>query len=154
MSGSTEHQYLSKVLSSNYYTVCSQVTVKHKLIELFQLISMPPENDDKEYFAEDADANTSITCATQTLDILALHLPFEKLLIPLVCHITYLYCGSQTLNIVFLQKVNQYSDQAMVWTIPGRENKGDFLLCYHIQTSSGTHPVSYPMGTGGSFPRC
>jgi len=24
-------------------------------------------------------------------------------------------------------------------------------FCYHVQTGSGAHPASYPMGTGGSF---
>jgi hypothetical protein len=24
--------------------------------------------------------------------------------------------------------------------------------CRHVQTGSGAHPASYPMGTGGSFP--
>jgi hypothetical protein len=27
-----------------------------------------------------------------------------------------------------------------------------FSPCYLIQTGSGVHPVSYPMGTRGSFP--
>ncbi|XP_069698314.1 importin-4-like [Periplaneta americana] len=67
--------------------------VKHKLVQpildvLFQLMSMPPENDDKEeYFSDDVDANTPMTCATQTLDVLALHLPPDKLLPPLLQHI-------------------------------------------------------------------
>jgi hypothetical protein len=64
---------------------------------------MPPENDDKEeYFSEDVDANTPMTCATQTLDVLALYLPPDKLLPPLVCYIIDLYCGSQTFKFVFL----------------------------------------------------
>jgi hypothetical protein len=29
----------------------------------------------------------------------------------------------------------------------------DFSLLCSIQTSSGAHPASYPMGTGGDFPR-
>jgi hypothetical protein len=28
----------------------------------------------------------------------------------------------------------------------------DFPLLHSVQTDSGTHPASYPMGTGGSFP--
>jgi hypothetical protein len=28
----------------------------------------------------------------------------------------------------------------------------EFLLLYIVQTGSGAHPISYPMGTGGSFP--
>jgi hypothetical protein len=34
---------------------------------------------------------------------------------------------------------------------PGRVN--NFTLLYSIQTGSGAHPASYPIGTGGSFPR-
>ena len=68
--------------------------MKHKLAQpilevLFQLMSVRPENDDsEEYFTEDADASTPMTCATETLDTLALHLPPDKLLPPLVCCIT------------------------------------------------------------------
>jgi hypothetical protein len=29
---------------------------------------------------------------------------------------------------------------------------GNFSLQYCVQTGSGAHPASYPMGTGGSFP--
>jgi hypothetical protein len=28
----------------------------------------------------------------------------------------------------------------------------DFFLLHSVQTGSGAHPASYPMGTGGSFP--
>jgi hypothetical protein len=35
--------------------------------------------------------------------------------------------------------------------IPGRDR--DFSLLHSIQISSWAHPASYPMGTGGSFPR-
>lgn len=65
--------------------------MKHKLAQpiievLFQLMSVRPENDDsEEYFSEDADASTPMTCANETLDTLALHLPPDKLLPPLVC---------------------------------------------------------------------
>jgi len=30
---------------------------------------------------------------------------------------------------------------------------GYFSLCHCIQTGSGAHPASYPMGIGGSLPR-
>jgi hypothetical protein len=30
--------------------------------------------------------------------------------------------------------------------------QGQSRLLHSVQTGSGTHPVSYPMGTGGSFP--
>ncbi|XP_067002902.2 importin-4 [Anabrus simplex] len=67
--------------------------VKHKLVQpvidvLFQLMCLPPENEDQEeYFTDDASANSPMTCATQTLDILALHLPPDKLLPPLLQYI-------------------------------------------------------------------
>jgi len=75
--------------------------VKHKLAQpilevLFQLMSVRPEYDDsEEYFTEDADASTPMTCATETLDILALHLPPDKLLPPLVCCITFTIVGNE-----------------------------------------------------------
>jgi hypothetical protein len=31
---------------------------------------------------------------------------------------------------------------------------GNFSLLPRVQTGSGTHPASYPLGTGGSFPGC
>jgi len=37
-----------------------------------------------------------------------------------------------------------------VWVLAG---VGNFSLHYGIQTSSGTHPASYPMGIRNSFPR-
>jgi hypothetical protein len=35
-------------------------------------------------------------------------------------------------------------------SIPGR----DVSLLHNGQTDFGTHPASYPIGTGGSFPGC
>jgi hypothetical protein len=35
-------------------------------------------------------------------------------------------------------------------SIPG--GAGNFSLHYRVQTDSGAHTVSYPMGTGGFFP--
>ncbi|KAJ8865995.1 hypothetical protein PR048_033519 [Dryococelus australis] len=75
----------------DYCTVYA--VVKHKLVQpivdvLFQLESIPPANEDmEEYFIDDDDSNTPMTCATQTLDILALHLPPDKLFPPLLQHI-------------------------------------------------------------------
>ncbi|KOC63425.1 Importin-4 [Habropoda laboriosa] len=60
--------------------------IKHKLVEpiidmLFNLMSTRPEDDNDEvYFSGDNEDNTPVTCATQTLDLLALHLPPEKLI--------------------------------------------------------------------------
>jgi len=30
---------------------------------------------------------------------------------------------------------------------------GIFSLYHHVQTDSGTHPVSHPLGTSSSFPK-
>jgi hypothetical protein len=40
------------------------------------------------------------------------------------------------------------------WTIRARFPAGarDFFFFHSVRTGSGAHPVSYPMGTGGSFP--
>jgi len=32
-------------------------------------------------------------------------------------------------------------------SISGRGSDGVFVLHHHVETSSGTHPVSYPVGT-------
>jgi hypothetical protein len=39
-------------------------------------------------------------------------------------------------------------------SIPRRGNDRIFSLYHCIQTGSGAHPAFYPVGTGGSFPRC
>jgi hypothetical protein len=31
-------------------------------------------------------------------------------------------------------------------------HRGNFSLYHRVQTGSGAHPTSYPMGTGGFFP--
>jgi len=36
--------------------------------------------------------------------------------------------------------------------LPAEAGKEIFCLPYHIQTSSGAHLASHPMGTRGSFP--
>lgn len=47
---------------------------------LFHLMSEPPTDEtDEAYFCDNVDDSTPMTCATQTLDLLALHLPPEKL---------------------------------------------------------------------------
>ncbi|XP_003693033.1 importin-4 [Apis florea] len=67
--------------------------IKHKLVVpildmLFNLMSMRPEDDNDEvYFSDDNEDNTPVTCATQTLDLLALHLPPEKLIPQLLQYI-------------------------------------------------------------------
>ncbi|XP_012138134.1 importin-4 isoform X2 [Megachile rotundata] len=67
--------------------------IKHKLVEpilelLFNLMSIRPEDDNDEvYFSGDNEDNTPVTCATQTLDLLALNLPPEKLIPQLLQYI-------------------------------------------------------------------
>lgn len=52
---------------------------------LFTLMSTRPEDDNDEvYFSGYNEDSTPVTCATQTLDLLALHLPPEKLIPQLV----------------------------------------------------------------------
>jgi len=36
--------------------------------------------------------------------------------------------------------------------IPSRGNDGIFSLCHHVQTGSGAHPTSYPLGSGALTP--
>lgn len=54
---------------------------------VFALMCEPPENDEnEEYFVDDDDESTPTTNATQTLDVLALHLPPQKLITPVVSY--------------------------------------------------------------------
>lgn len=70
-----------------------KMITKHGLVEpivntLFQLMSLPPEDgDEEEYFTAEPGESTAMTCATQTLDLIALNLPPEKLIPPLLLHI-------------------------------------------------------------------
>ena len=67
------------------------MVAKHNLVKpivdvLFELMSTRPEDDEKEeYFTDDDDDDTPMTCANQTLDLLALHFPPEKILPHIVC---------------------------------------------------------------------
>uniref|UniRef100_A0A6M2DTC3 Putative karyopherin importin beta 3 n=1 Tax=Xenopsylla cheopis TaxID=163159 RepID=A0A6M2DTC3_XENCH len=55
---------------------------------LFKLMSSPSVDDsDEDYFVDDADNANPLTCATQTMDSLALHLPPEKLLPHILNHV-------------------------------------------------------------------
>lgn len=61
-----------------------KAVLKHKLIEpiidvLLLLMAQKPEDDvNEQYFMSDPDQYTSATIATQTLDLIALHIPAEK----------------------------------------------------------------------------
>jgi hypothetical protein len=39
------------------------------------------------------------------------------------------------------------------WVVQDLAGDGNFSLHHHVETGSGDHPVSYPMGTRGSFLR-
>ncbi|KAE8750906.1 hypothetical protein FOCC_FOCC002334 [Frankliniella occidentalis] len=70
-----------------------KVIIKNNLVKpivdvLFELMSSPSSEDEQEdYFAEDEDDDTPMTCANQTLDLLALHIPPEKILPHILSHI-------------------------------------------------------------------
>jgi len=55
-----------------------------------------------------------------------------------------------------LRSLTRYSDEAMGRTAGVRFPVGArrlfFSHRYRVQTGSGTHPASYPVGAGGSFP--
>ncbi|XP_011501436.1 PREDICTED: importin-4-like [Ceratosolen solmsi marchali] len=66
--------------------------VKHKLVEpiidmLFTQMCTQPDDENQEIYFTGKNDNSPITSATQTLDLLALHLPPEKLLPHLLKHI-------------------------------------------------------------------
>nr|CAD7577331.1 unnamed protein product [Timema californicum] len=74
------------------YDYIFQAIVKHKLVQpivdvLFLLMSVPPDNEEMEEYFIDDESSTPMTCATQTLDILALHLPPDKLFQPLLQYV-------------------------------------------------------------------
>jgi hypothetical protein len=40
------------------------------------------------------------------------------------------------------------------WGVRVPAGAGNFSLHHCVQTGSGAHPASYPLGTRGSFPGC
>ncbi|XP_071445043.1 importin-4-like [Hetaerina americana] len=56
---------------------------------LFFVMNAPPEDDDddEDYFADENEGSTPMACATQTLDVLAMHIPPEKLIPPMLQYI-------------------------------------------------------------------
>jgi hypothetical protein len=62
-------------------------------------------------------------------------------------------CGLQVM-ITFLprQKELGYRCRYRDWLRPGRPRGQEFSLLHFVQTGSGIHPASYPVGTGGPFP--
>jgi hypothetical protein len=49
--------------------------------------------------------------------------------------------------------VSDYGPDDRVIEVRSPTAEEDFSSSLCVQTSSGTHPASYQMGTGGSFPR-
>jgi hypothetical protein len=51
--------------------------------------------------------------------------------------------------------LSQYSDWVQGWTtrVLFLTGRGIFSLRHRVQTDSGAHPASYPVGTKSSFPR-
>lgn len=79
--------------------------IKLKLIEpiievLFYLMSAEPEVEDEEeeYYVDAAEISSPMTCATQTMDLLALHVPPEKLIPPLLALLDPALKGSDPLQ--------------------------------------------------------
>lgn len=58
---------------------------------LFIQMCSKPENEEEEVYFAGEDDKRLITAATQTLDLLALHLPPEKLVLHLVSKFLFLY---------------------------------------------------------------
>uniref|UniRef100_A0A182MKQ1 Importin N-terminal domain-containing protein n=1 Tax=Anopheles culicifacies TaxID=139723 RepID=A0A182MKQ1_9DIPT len=80
-----------------------KMIIKQKLVEpivnaLFALMSVAPdvEDEDEEYFGSN-EVSTPSTCATQSLDVLALHIPPKQLFPPLMALLEPALAGSDPL---------------------------------------------------------
>ncbi|XP_055703299.1 importin-4-like [Phlebotomus papatasi] len=81
-----------------------KAVIKMKMIEpiiqvLFHLMASTPagEDDEEEYFVGSTELSSPMTCATQTMDILALNVPAEKLIPPLLALLEPALAGSEPL---------------------------------------------------------
>jgi hypothetical protein len=55
---------------------------------------------------------------------------------------------------IFRAEIDQWYNSGQLAELSGVRvpaGAGRFSLQHHVQTGSGAHPASYPMGTGGSF---
>jgi len=59
-------------------------------------------------------------------------------------------CG-KVVPVLFLTEYHYGLDDRMIG-VRFPAGAGNFSLRHHVQTGSGAHPASYPMGTGGCFP--
>ncbi|XP_075230407.1 importin-4-like [Lycorma delicatula] len=113
----------------NVIRIKKKAVVKHELVQpilsvLFRLISMPPDDEDQEkYFADDDDNSTPITCANQILDTMALHLPPEKVIPPLL---QYIQPGLEG-NDLYMKKA-AYLSMAML-----SEGCSDYIRTKHLE---------------------
>jgi hypothetical protein len=61
-----------------------------------------------------------------------------------------LFLPTSRVSLVSIETGYRLDNQTIsVWFLRGA---GNFSLQHHVQTGSGAHPASYPVGTGGSFP--
>jgi hypothetical protein len=97
----------------------------------------------------------SAVAATVTAMLTSLWLLLSLLLISSPLH--HHYCA--TTLILQLWTWSQDSSVSKVTRLQAgwlgfnsRLGQGFFYLCCHVQTGSGAHPASYPVGTGCSFP--
>jgi hypothetical protein len=67
---------------------------------------------------------------------------------------SYFFEGDLKEKLKNLSCYSRYSDWLRAGHWRGRRSSpGGVKNCLHVvQTGSGTHPASFPMGTGGSFP--
>lgn len=90
--------------------------IKFKLVEpiiqiLFKLMAAEPEIDEEEeeYYADSAELSSPMSCATQTMDLLALHIAPEKLMPPLLALLDPALKGNDP-----LQKKAAYLSMAVI----------------------------------------
>jgi hypothetical protein len=60
--------------------------------------------------------------------------------------------GQGQLYLYVTLKVIDHTVRAHTNKIPDKGIDGILPPRHYVQTSSGSHPASYPMGTGGSYP--
>lgn len=103
--------------------------VKHELVlpilnVLFRLISTPNDDDSEEkYFPDDDDNSTPMTVANQILDTMALHLPPEKVVPPVLQYIQPGLAG----NDLYVKKA-AYLSMAML-----SEGCADYIRTKHLE---------------------
>jgi hypothetical protein len=81
----------------------------------------------------------------------------NKAVLPKITHEVHFITSLDIFSVAGARIVQSVWRLATGWTTERSEFKSrygqEFSLLHIIQTSSGAHPASYPMGTGGSFQR-